>query len=51
MKLSKTDPKVQYSKGMKSSHCGICKFYLGGACQKVAGKIDPSYWCKLFRKK
>jgi hypothetical protein len=48
---------VDYSRGMKASHCGICRYYRRGShgtmgtCQKVAGSIDPSYWCKLFRKK
>ena len=49
MKLSKES--VDYSKGMKTSHCGICRFYLGGFCSKVFGPIDPSMWCKLFKRK
>lgn len=60
VKVSKRS--VQYSKGMPSSHCGICRFYVTvglGAddCEKVdkegsptPGRIDPSYWCKLFKK-
>lgn len=40
---------VDYSKGMASSHCGICgHFHAPHACEKVAGHIDPDMWCKLF---
>jgi len=40
---------VDYSEGMKSAHCGICKHYRSpGSCELVEGDIDPSYWCELF---
>jgi hypothetical protein len=40
---------VDYSKGMASSHCGICgHFHPPHACAKVAGEIDADMWCKLF---
>lgn len=42
---------VDYGKGHKDSHCSICRHYTSGSCELVAGKIDPSYWCKLFKKK
>ncbi len=57
---------VNYSVGMKESHCGkvfkddngYCQHFYGvrgfgeqeGRCRKVAGKIDPVYWCKLWEK-
>lgn len=42
---------VDYSPGMKTSHCGICEHYIEPhACEKVKGDINPSYWCKLFKK-
>ena len=40
---------VDYSEGMKSAHCGICKHYRSpGSCELVEGDIDPGYWCELF---
>lgn len=40
---------VDYSKGMASTHCGNCgHFHPPGACEKVAGHIDPDMWCKLY---
>jgi hypothetical protein len=41
---------VNYSKGMPSSHCGICQHYSNGTCSKVKGPIDPDMWCKLFKR-
>ncbi len=42
---------VDYSLGYKPAHCGICEHYLtSGHCRIVAGKIDPKYWCKKFKK-
>ena len=42
---------VDYGRGMKSAHCEICQhFEAPHACSKVAGKISPQGWCKLFRK-
>jgi hypothetical protein len=41
---------VDYSLGMKAAHCGVCAHFLPpDACEEVMGKIDPRYWCKLFR--
>lgn len=54
MKLGykRSQSSVNYSKGMKSSHCGICEYFREpDACAKVSGKIDPAYWCELFKKK
>jgi hypothetical protein len=57
--MKKSKKEVDYSKGMKSSHCGPlslydkgdCRHYItGGACKLVSGKIDKKYWCKLFEK-
>lgn len=44
---------VNYSKGMPGRRCGNCKFYRSttSRCIKVAGVIDPEYWCELWRKK
>jgi hypothetical protein len=48
-KVSKAS--VDYSPGMKSAHCAICRNYrTPDACVRVAGAIDPEYWCKLFAK-
>lgn len=48
----KPKKEVNYSEGMQSSHCGICRFFQKpSTCEKVSGRIDPSYWCKLFEKK
>lgn len=41
---------VNYSKGMKDSHCGICRFYDDHVCQKVRGYIGSGMWCKKFQK-
>lgn len=49
MKRSKDD--VDYGRGMKSSHCGICEhFEFPHWCKKVAGRISPDAWCRLFRR-
>lgn len=48
MKVTKQS--VQYSVGMKTSHCGICKYYTGNRCTRVEGSIKPNMWCKLFKK-
>lgn len=42
---------VDYSKGMPSAHCSICRFYDNGTCAKVRGYIKPDFWCRLFSKK
>jgi len=39
---------VDYSRGMKKSHCGICRYYHSGSCEKVEGQISPDMWCKLY---
>lgn len=46
-----TKNSVNYSDGMKSAHCGICRYYHARMCALVSGKIDPAYWCKLFKRK
>jgi hypothetical protein len=30
-------------------HCSECVHYLGGACDIVAGKIEPADWCEKFK--
>lgn len=48
VKVSKKS--VHYGDGMRTRHCGICRFFiLGGHCRKVEGKIDPDCWCRLYR--
>jgi hypothetical protein len=43
---------VDYSKGMKASHCGNCEhFEAPQSCELVKGVIDRSYWCKLWKRK
>lgn len=50
MKPTHTKREVDYSKGMKKAHCGICRHYIpGGKCELVIGNIDKAYWCKLFK--
>jgi len=59
----KTKDEVKYSKGHLHSHCGpvfhddrwFCKHFLSratrmGACQVVAGAIDPEFWCTEYQK-
>lgn len=50
MTEKKPKDKVDYSKGMPKSHCGICKYYHDHKCDLVAGRIEPHMWCKLFAK-
>lgn len=59
MLTKKAKSEVNYSKGMEKSHCGplslgdkhYCShFIMGGSCEKVTGKIDKKYWCKLWKK-
>lgn len=47
-KRAKAD--VDYSAGMPESHCGICRYYSNESCEKVEGKINPSFWCELFER-
>lgn len=50
-KQSKED--VDYSDGMKKSHCGICEYFEmdhKNGCHLVRGYIDESKWCTLFTK-
>lgn len=43
---------VQYSLGMKSAHCGICRhFQPPHGCEVVRGEIEPDYWCRKFERK
>jgi hypothetical protein len=62
LKASKQD--VDYSRGHAGAHCGkvldddkaYCQHFIPplspasnlGQCQKVAGPINPVYWCRLF---
>ena len=46
-----TKASVEYGEGMPNAHCGICKHYLGGACELVQGAIAPDMWCKLFEQR
>ncbi len=63
-KLAKSE--VDYSLGMKNSHCGrvfkddsgYCRHFLNtktsagkdGQCELVEGSISPVYWCDRFKK-
>ena len=55
-KVNKTE--VNYSPGMKESHCGkvspedkgYCEHYYLGTCDLVYGTIKPTYWCSKFEK-
>lgn len=51
---------ANYSPGMEDRRCRNCTYFISafqgqpykqGACKLVAGKIDPEYWCKHFRRK
>jgi hypothetical protein len=57
--VKKAKSQVDYSKGMKKSHCGplnlydkgYCKHFIEpGSCRLVSGKIEKAMWCKLFSK-
>ena len=49
--FTKVDKKeVNYSTGMKKSHCGICEHYHDNKCELVKGFIESSYWCEKFEK-
>lgn len=57
---------VNYSKGHPDRHCGPlsatdthycanfirCAGFSGQSCdcKKVAGRVDPTYWCRLYRR-
>jgi hypothetical protein len=61
-KVSKSE--VDYSRGHAGAHCGkvldddrsYCRYFNPplspagnlGQCQKVAGPINPVFWCRLF---
>jgi hypothetical protein len=47
-KIPKAVAHYQYypNDGMR---CGFCRFYRGGACAIVAGRIPPYGWCRFFR--
>jgi hypothetical protein len=52
IKESQKKPKkeVNYSLGMKKSHCGICEHFISpNKCEKVKGGIKKEYWCELFK--
>ena len=47
----RTQASVNYSKGTRAEHCGICRhFQPPHACELVAGHIVPAWWCRLFHK-
>lgn len=61
--MKKAKKEVNYSLGMKESHCGkafsddsgYCQHFIGkqastGKCEVVEGPINPVYWCELFKK-
>lgn len=46
-KMAKSE--VDYSPGMRESRCRNCQHFLPpSACEIVAGRIDPDYWCRRF---
>lgn len=46
----KNKKEVDYSLGMKKSHCGICEYFISpNKCQKVKGEISKEYWCELYK--
>lgn len=48
----RTKSSVEYSRGMGKTRCKNCtNFRAPDSCSKVIGKIDPEYWCELFRAK
>lgn len=43
--------RVQYGKATDpNDKCRECIHYLGQACEKVQGAINPDYWCMLFER-
>lgn len=46
----KPKSEVNYSRGMGTTRCRNCTYFYPNArqCAKVAGPIEPSYWCELF---
>lgn len=45
-----TKESVNYGEGMARSHCGICRYYMGGnQCERVRGYIMIRMWCELFK--
>jgi hypothetical protein len=44
---------VDYSIGMDNTRCRDCRFFqaISRLCARVEGKIDPMYWCRLFKSK
>lgn len=49
-KVSKSS--VNYSEGMKASHCGNCSYFNGlFSCQRVQGFIESNMWCELWKGK
>ena len=51
--MKKSKESVDYSKGMKKTHCGNCRYFYArqGICDKVAGKIGAEMWCRLWKAK
>jgi hypothetical protein len=62
--LKASKQSVDYSRGHAGAHCGkvldddrsYCRHFLPplspasnlGQCQRVAGPINPVFWCRLF---
>lgn len=53
-KVSKAS--VDYSRGHRSAHCGICEHYEGrrkpngsGPCEVVEGTVSYPMWCRRFK--
>jgi len=55
--MKKRKAEVDYSKGTGATVCKNCVSFRDGNgggghwCTRVAGLIDPRYWCILFKKK
>jgi len=51
--MKKSKGQVNYSKGMKKTHCGNCRYFLAKQriCDLVAGRIEANMWCKLWKGK
>jgi hypothetical protein len=43
---------VDYSRSTGEDRCGECTFFISpDGCRRVKGKIEASYWCRLFKRK
>ena len=51
-KTKKAKSAVRYGNGSMTERCGICRhFEPPHACEEVAGHIDSTAWCELFKRK